>query len=63
MSLRKRKKTSKDLTQDLRDASGPSVDPSTVGPNLIINGFHGRMAVKKPFIRKGNREKRLSYAK
>ena len=36
---------------------------STVGPSLIRNGLHGRVAVKKPFLRKGNREKRLSYAK
>ena len=62
MSLRKRKKSSKDLTQDRRDASGPSADPSTVGPSLIRNGLHGRVAVKKPFLRKGNRETRLSYA-
>jgi len=27
------------------------------------NGLHGRVAVKKPYLRKGNREKRLSYAK
>ena len=46
-----------------KDASGPSADPSTVGPSLIRNGLHGRVAVKKPFLRKGNREKRLSYAK
>ena len=26
----------KELTQDLRDASGPSVDPSTVGPSLKL---------------------------
>ena len=56
-------KSSKGLMQDLRDASGPSVDPFTVGPSLIRNGLHGRVAVKKPFLRKGNREKRLSYAK
>jgi len=55
--------SSKDLTKDLTDASGPSVDPSTVGPGLIRNGLHGRVAVKKLFLRKGNREKRLSYAR
>ena len=53
----------KDLTQDLRNTSGPSVDPSTVHWSLIRNGLHGRVTVKKPFLRKGNREKRLSYAK
>ena len=31
--------------------------------SLIRNGLHGRVAVKKPFLRKGNREKRLRYAK
>ena len=30
MSLRNGNKSSKDLTQDLRDASDPSVDPPTV---------------------------------
>ena len=52
-----------DLTQDLRDASGPSVDPFTVHWSLIRNGLHGRVAVKKPLLRKGNGEKRLKYAK
>ena len=51
-----KKTSSKDLTQDLRDA-GPSVDPSTVGPSLIRIGLHGRVAVKKPFLRKGYRER------
>ena len=51
------------LQQMNRDASGPSVDPSAVGRSLIRNSLHGRVAVKKPFFRKGNREKRLSYAK
>jgi len=31
--------------------------------SLIRNGLHGRVAVKKLFLKKGNREKRLSYAK
>lgn len=31
--------------------------------SLIRNGLDVRMAVKKPFLRKGNREKRLRYAK
>ena len=33
----------------------------TVSKNLIRNGLHGRVAVKKPFLRKENREKRLRY--
>ena len=58
MSLRKSKKSSKVLTQDLRDASGPSVDPSTVHWSLIRKWSPWRVAVKKSFFRKGNREKR-----
>lgn len=38
-------------TQELRDASDPCVDPSTVCLSLFRNGF----------IRRGNGEKRLRY--
>jgi len=59
VSFKKRKKkfSSKDLTQNLRDASGPSVDASTVHWSLIRNGLIGRVAVKEPFLRKGKGEK------
>ena len=68
MSVRQRKKFSQAQTQDLRDASGPSVDSSAVHCGSIRNILHGRVAVKKPFLRKGkrqreNREKRLRCAK
>ena len=62
-SLRNRKKSSKELTQDLKDASGPSVHPCTTRRSLIRSGLKGRVAAKKPFLRKGNRQKRLVYAK
>lgn len=55
-----KKKKKKDLTQALRDASGSSVDPSAVHQSLIRNSLSGGVAVKKPFSRKGNNEKRLS---
>jgi len=32
---------------ELRDASGPSVDPSTFGPSLIRNGLHAREKGKR----------------
>ena len=57
------KKSTKDLTQDQRDTTGPSDNPSTVGRSLIRKVLYERVAVKKLFLRKGNREKRLSYAK
>ena len=62
-SLRNKKKTSQQLAQDLRDASGPSVDSSAGCRSLIRNGLNGSMAVTKPFLRKGNREKRVKCAK
>ena len=46
-----------------KSQSGPSVEPSTDGPSLFRNGLQGRVAVKKPFLWKGNNEKRLRYAK
>ena len=62
-SLADRKKSSKDLAQHLADSSGPKVDPSTVRRSLITNGLNGHAAATKPFIWKGNREKRLKHAK
>lgn len=55
-------KTPADLTQDLNDASDPSVDQSTVHQNIIRNALRGRVAVMKPFLWKANMEKRLRYA-
>lgn len=48
---------SKDLTQNLKGASGPSVNP--LFTDAIRDGLSGRAVVKKPFIMKGNGEKRL----
>lgn len=52
------RKTPADLTQDLNDASDPSVDQSTVHQNIIRNALRGRVAVMKPFLWKANMEKR-----
>lgn len=61
MSLRYRgEKISRDLTADVRDAFGPSVDSSTVHRSLTRHGFNGKVAVKT--IREGNREERLRYS-
>lgn len=56
MSLRKGKKSRKDLTQDL------SVPPS-FHLILIRYSFSRKVAGKKPLLKKRNREKRLRYAK
>ena len=46
-------KFSKDVPQDLRGASGPSVDPSTVHRSPMYD-LSGRVAIQKPFVWKGN---------
>lgn len=46
------KKSRQNLAQDLRDAFGPSVNPSTVRWSLIRNGLSGSVTVKKPFLKK-----------
>jgi len=57
------RKLSKWRTKEVSGLKNYSVDPFTVHLSLIRNGLHGRVAVKKPFLRKGNREKRLRYAR
>lgn len=57
MTLRNRKKqSSKDQTHDLKAASGPSADPSSVGRNVIGNGLNGKVAVRKSFLRDTGRQ-------
>lgn len=60
MSIRKRNKTSQDLTQDLRDPSDPAVDPYCSLKPLLKNGLSGRVDLTKLFLMKGNGKKRLS---
>lgn len=42
------------MTQDLRDGSDPSVDPSTAHWSLVRNGLGVSVAVRKPFLKTGN---------
>lgn len=49
-------KNKKKLTKDLRDSSGPSVDPSTAHCH-IRNSLCEKVAVNNPFLRKGNRRR------
>lgn len=57
------KKNTKDLPQDLRDPSEPSIERSTVSQSLHGNGLSARMTVKNSFFRKGNWEKMPRMAK
>lgn len=61
-ALRDRRKVSRELTQDLRHATGKIVHLSTVRRSLKRSGLRGCVAVKKPLLRRGNKAKRLKYA-
>ena len=37
--------------------------PSTVQRSLVRSGLHGRVAAKKPYLQRGNKAKRLNYAR
>lgn len=50
------KKSNKVLAQELRNASGPSVHPSTVRRSLIRNGLNGTVAAEMPSTEEGDEE-------
>lgn len=54
--LKKQKKTIQQRPDDLRAASGPSADPSSVGRNVIGSGLNEKVAVKKSFLRDTGRQ-------
>lgn len=62
-SLRHRTRGSARLAQDLQEATGVAVHSSTVRRHLIKQGLRGRVARRKPLLRHGNRQKRLTYAR
>ena len=61
-SLRDRKKSSKAIAADFAHSTGRQVHPSTVRRAPIRNGLHGRVAKRKPLLRKANKTKRLKFA-
>lgn len=63
ISLRNRKLTSSAISSELAETSGTQVHPSTVWRSLARSGLHGRVAAKKPYLRHGNKAKRLDYAR
>lgn len=63
LSLRNRKKTSSELAQDVQAGTGTSVSSSCIRRHLLKAGLRGCVAIRKPLLRRGNKEKRLKYAK
>ena len=58
LSLDTGQKSSYTLALDLKKNTGVSVHPSTVRRQLNAMDLKGCVAVKKPSLRKGNRQKR-----
>ncbi|MBN3274473.1 TCB2 transposase, partial [Polyodon spathula] len=62
-SLRTWKMSSSTISSALAENSGTLVHPSTVQRSLVRSGLRGRLAAKKPYLRRGNKAKRLNYAR
>lgn len=62
-SKRDRKKTAPELTAEFNSTQEHPVSVSTVKSRLSSAGLRGCVAVKKPLLRKVNKQKRLAWAK
>ena len=63
LSLRNRKKTSTELAKDINTTTGENVSSFYIRRHLLKSGLRGCVAIRKPLLRRGNKEKRLKYAK
>ena len=62
-SLRNRSKSCPELGSDLAQTSRTQVHSSIIRRELVKEGLHGRVAKRKPYLRQGNKQKRLEFAK
>ena len=62
LSLRDRKKTVPQLTEEFNISRDYPVSISTIRRSLKASGLNGRVAVKKPLLRPQNVKKRLRNA-
>ena len=62
-ALQNCKKVNAELIQDLKRVSGTLVHASTVRRSLTKFGLKRCVAIKKPLLRKGNKEKRFKFAR
>lgn len=63
ISKRNRMLTAPQITATFNRGRDKPVSVSTIKRRLQENGLHGRVAVRKPLLRKVNRQKRLQWAK
>ena len=61
-SLRNWRKSSKELTRDLEEATGKKVSPRLVQKTLTAAGLGGYVVVRNPMLRERNKHKRLIWA-
>ena len=61
--LQNRKKLSAELVQDLKRATETLVHASNMRRSLIKSGLNGCVAIQKPLLREGNKEKRLKFTR
>ena len=62
-SLRNRTESSQELSSDLAQTSGIQVYSLTIRRAHVKEGFHGQVARRKLYLRQGNRQKKLEFAK
>ena len=62
-SIRNKRKSSKELTRDLEEATGKRVSPRLVRKTLTAAGLGRYVVVRKPMLRKRNKHKRLIWAR
>ena len=48
---------------DIYTATGKNVSSSCIRRHLLKSGLRGCVAIRKPLLRRGNKEKQLKYAK
>jgi len=63
ISIRDRRKTVVELTNEFNIGRGKTVSRRTIARALVRSGLYGRVAARKPMLRKANIKKRLKFAK
>lgn len=63
LSKRNRKRTAPEITSEVNRERENKISTSTVKRRLQEANLHGRVAVRKPLLRRGNRAKRLQWAR
>ena len=51
------------MAKDINTATGKNVSSSCILRHLLKSGLRGCFAIRKPLLRRSNKEKRLKYAK